>query len=76
MIIGHACLGDTTGQITGYAKLVLWASVSRPDAAFVAETQLGVTSPRYEPGPLGSTEFMVDYFHRWYVERMRVALEL
>jgi hypothetical protein len=33
-----------------------------------------VSSPRYEPGPLESTEFMVGYFHRWYVERMRVGL--
>ena len=54
----------------------VWEATNAQDAAFVAETQLGVTSPRYEPGPLGSTEFMVDYFHRWYVERMRAALEL
>jgi glycine betaine catabolism A len=45
-------------------------------AAFVAETQRGVSSPRYTPGPLGSTEFMVDFFHRWYDERMRAAFAL
>jgi len=53
----------------------VWEATNAQDAAFVAETQRGVTSPRYVPGPLGSAEFMVDYFHRWYVERMRVALE-
>jgi glycine betaine catabolism A len=52
----------------------VWQATNDQDAAFVAETQLGVSSPRYEPGPLGSTEFMVDFFHRWYDERMRVAL--
>jgi Rieske 2Fe-2S family protein len=54
----------------------VWEATNAQDASFVAETQRGVTSPRYQPGPLGSAEFMVDYFHRWYVERMRAALEL
>ena len=53
----------------------VWEATNAQDAEFVAETQRGVTSPRYEPGPLSSTEFMVDYFHRWYLERMRAALE-
>jgi Rieske 2Fe-2S family protein len=54
----------------------VWQATNNQDAAFVAETQRGVSSPRYEPGPLGSTEFMVDFFHRWYEERLRVALGL
>ena len=54
----------------------VWEATNAQDASFVAETQRGVTSPRYVPGPLGSAEFMVDYFHRWYIERMRAALEL
>jgi glycine betaine catabolism A len=54
----------------------VWDATNSQDAAFVAETQRGVSSPRYEPGPLSSTEFMVDLFHRWYDERMRAALEL
>jgi glycine betaine catabolism A len=54
----------------------VWQATNAQDAAFVAETQRGVSSPEYQPGPLGSTEFMVDFFHRWYVERMRVALGL
>lgn len=54
----------------------VWEATNNQDAAFVAETQRGVSSPRYEPGPLSSTEFMVDFFHRWYDERMRAALGL
>jgi Rieske 2Fe-2S family protein len=54
----------------------VWQATNEQDAAFVAETQRGVSSPRYEPGPLGSAEFMVDFFHRWYEERMRAALQL
>jgi Rieske 2Fe-2S family protein len=52
----------------------VWQATNEQDASFVAETQIGVSSPRYEPGPLESTEFMVGYFHEWYVERMRVGL--
>jgi Rieske 2Fe-2S family protein len=52
----------------------VWQATNNQDAEFVAETQRGVSSPHYEPGPLGSTEFMVDLFHRWYEERMRAAL--
>jgi Rieske 2Fe-2S family protein len=54
----------------------VWQATNDQDAAFVAETQRGVSSPVYQPGPLGSTEFMVELFHRWYVERMRGALGL
>ena len=54
----------------------VWQATNDQDAAFVAETQRGVSSPVYQPGPLGSTEFMVELFHRWYVERMRAALGL
>jgi glycine betaine catabolism A len=52
----------------------VWQATNEQDASFVAETQIGVSSPQYEPGPLESTEFMVGHFHRWYVERMRAAL--
>jgi hypothetical protein len=42
----------------------------------VEETQRGASSPEYEPGPLGSTEFMVDLFHNWYVERLQAAIKI
>ncbi|MGH8140279.1 MAG: aromatic ring-hydroxylating oxygenase subunit alpha [Steroidobacteraceae bacterium] len=52
----------------------VWVATNNQDAHFVEETQRGVSSPAYVPGPLGATEFMVDLFHRWYEERMRAGL--
>jgi Rieske 2Fe-2S family protein len=54
----------------------VWHATNHQDAQFVAETQLGTASPEYVPGPLSSTEFMVDMFHRWYDERMRAGLKI
>ena len=54
----------------------VWTATNAQDAAFVAETQLGVLSPAYRPGPLGTNEYMVNMFHGWYEERLRSALEL
>ena len=53
----------------------VWNATNAQDAHFVEETQRGTASPQYVPGPLSSTEFMVDLFHRWYDERMRAGLE-
>ncbi|HET9389144.1 MAG TPA: aromatic ring-hydroxylating dioxygenase subunit alpha [Steroidobacteraceae bacterium] len=52
----------------------VWIATNHQDAHFVEETQRGVASPAYVPGPLGSTEFLVDLFHRWYEGRMRTAM--
>ena len=46
------------------------------DAAFVAETQRGVASPAYLPGPIAPSEYMVQLFHTWYVERLQAQLGL
>jgi glycine betaine catabolism A len=54
----------------------VWHATNAQDAAFVAETQRGASSPAYLPGPIGSNEYMVNMFHRWYEERMRAALKL
>ena len=53
----------------------VWVATNNQDAQFVEETQRGTASPRYVPGPLSDTEFMVDMFHRWYDERMRAGLK-
>lgn len=53
----------------------VWIATNDQDAQFVQETQRGTASPEYIPGPLNGTEFMVDMFHRWYDERMRVGLK-
>lgn len=52
----------------------VWDATNRQDAEFVAETQRGVLSPAYLPGPIGDNEFMVNRFHSWYEERLRAAL--
>jgi Rieske 2Fe-2S family protein len=54
----------------------VWMATNDQDAKFVEETQRGTASPEYVPGPLNSTEFMVDMFHRWYDERMRAGLKV
>jgi Rieske 2Fe-2S family protein len=54
----------------------VWDATNRQDAEFVAETQRGVLSPAYLPGPIGDSEFMVNRFHSWYEERLRAALDL
>jgi glycine betaine monooxygenase A len=54
----------------------VWDATNNQDAHFVAETQRGTSSPEYMPGPLSSSEFMVELFHRWYDERLRAALKI
>jgi glycine betaine catabolism A len=54
----------------------VWNATNAQDAAFVAETQRGASSPAYLPGPIGSNEYMVNLFHAWYEERMRAALNV
>lgn len=53
----------------------VWDATNQQDAHFVAETQRGVLSPEYVPGPLSKSEFMVDAFHRWYEERIVAGLQ-
>jgi Rieske 2Fe-2S family protein len=54
----------------------VWNATNAQDAAFVAETQRGASSPAYVPGPIGNNEYMVARFHTWYQERLRAELEL
>lgn len=54
----------------------VWNATNRQDAEFVAETQRGVTSPAYLPGPIAAKEYMVELFHTWYAGRLRAALAL
>jgi glycine betaine catabolism A len=54
----------------------VWNATNAQDAAFVAETQRGASSPAYLPGPIGSNEYMVNMFHAWYEERLRAGLRL
>jgi glycine betaine catabolism A len=54
----------------------VWNATNGQDAQFVAETQVGVSSPAYVGGPIADSEYMVQSFHTWYVERLRAALAL
>ena len=54
----------------------VWNATNAQDAAFVGETQRGVLSPAYEPGPIAANEYMVQLFHTWYDERLRAELTL
>ncbi len=54
----------------------VWNATNAQDAAFVAETQRGASSPAYMPGPIAASEYMVQLFHTWYEERLRAELQL
>jgi glycine betaine catabolism A len=54
----------------------VWTATNEQDAAFVAETQRGVSSPAYLPGPIAPSEYLVERFHTWYTERLRAELNL
>jgi glycine betaine catabolism A len=54
----------------------VWNATNAQDAAFVEQTQRGVASPAYLPGPIAASEYMVQLFHTWYEERLRAELGL
>jgi len=54
----------------------VWNATNAQDATFVGETQRGVSSPAYVPGPIAAGEYMVQLFHTWYDERLRAELQL
>ena len=41
------------------------------DKAFVELCQQGVTSPAYEQGPYMKSEYQVEAFINWYIQRMQ-----
>ena len=49
----------------------VWNQTNLQDGSFVARAQAGVSSPAYEPGPYSVSEYQVDAFCTWYVERLR-----
>ena len=48
-----------------------WRETNHQDGTFVARAQLGVASPAYEPGPYTLSEWQVDAFVNWYLDRLR-----
>jgi len=49
----------------------VWRETNEQDAVFCARAQRGVATPGYEPGPYARSEYQVDAFVTWYVDRMR-----
>src|SRR5271166_5369015 len=48
----------------------VWRATNEQDGTFVGYAQSGITSPAYTP-----TEYMVDAFTTWYIERLSAALD-
>lgn len=49
----------------------VWRSTNQQDADLCALAQRGVGTPGYEPGPYSASEYQVNAFVTWYVQRMR-----
>jgi Rieske 2Fe-2S family protein len=52
----------------------VWRETNEQDSVFCARAQLGVSSPGYEPGPYAPSEYQVDAFTTWYVDRVKEYL--
>ncbi len=48
----------------------VWRATNAQDAELCARAQAGVSTPGYEPGPYSASEYQVDAFVGWYVDRM------
>ncbi|WP_020500634.1 aromatic ring-hydroxylating oxygenase subunit alpha [Sciscionella marina] len=48
----------------------VWRRTNEQDAGFVERAQLGVRSPAYVPGPYTTSEYQVDQFCDWYLDRL------
>ena len=48
-----------------------WKQTNLQDKAFVELCQKGTSSPAYEPGPYMKSEYQVEAFISWYVQRMQ-----
>ncbi len=53
----------------------VWRQTNLQDGVFVARAQAGVGSPAYEPGPYTASEYQVDAFCTWYVDRLRAQVD-
>ena len=53
----------------------VWRETNAQDAAFVELAQRGVTDPAYIPGPYVPSEYQVDAFCNWYIDKLNVHLD-
>jgi glycine betaine catabolism A len=49
----------------------VWHQTNVQDSTFVERAQAGIRSPAYEPGPYSPSEYQVDAFTTWYVDRIQ-----
>ena len=48
----------------------VWRETNEQDGVFCARAQRGVASPGYQPGPSAPSEYQVEAFTSWYVDRV------
>jgi glycine betaine catabolism A len=53
----------------------VWRHTNAQDSVFCARAQAGVSSPAYRPGPYAPSEYQVEAFISWYVDRLRERLD-
>jgi Rieske 2Fe-2S family protein len=53
----------------------VWRHTNAQDSVFCARAQAGVSSPAYQPGPYAPSEYQVEAFISWYVDRLREHLD-
>lgn len=53
------------------ALTYVWKQTNLQDRTFVELCQKGASSPAYEQGPYMKSEYMVEAFINWYMQRMR-----
>lgn len=52
----------------------VWRETNEQDSVFCARAQQGVSSPAYLPGPYAASEYQVDAFTSWYLDRVKEHL--
>ncbi|MEU6354935.1 aromatic ring-hydroxylating dioxygenase subunit alpha [Streptomyces sp. NPDC047072] len=52
----------------------VWTATNDQDALLVARAHRGISSPAYVPGPYNPTEYQVEAFVTWYVNRLKAHL--
>ena len=46
----------------------LWDVTTKADERIIVDTQKGINSRKYAPGPLAKMEFLIDRYIRWYLD--------
>ncbi|MDN5762394.1 MAG: aromatic ring-hydroxylating dioxygenase subunit alpha [Microlunatus sp.] len=49
----------------------VWRKTNEQDSVFCARVQAGVSNPAYVPGPYAPSEYQVEAFCAWYVDRLK-----